>query len=179
MKGFQLSKISIAVIISLVIIAAVPVYIVISATVQSASITCKRCHPDVYATWKSSKEHPVSVSCRQCHAGHPETQTLPPGFLADDTQVTYHCLDCHQEIIEKREVERKLIKVSHRRHYDEGIGCLVCHRNIAHEGPVLQNNRPSKRACYRCHIREIDGSEKDKSCSMCHHIILSTPPAQS
>ena len=29
---------------------------------------------------------------------------------------------------------------------------------------------------YPCHILEIDGSEKDRSGNMCHHIILSTSP---
>jgi hypothetical protein len=75
------------------------------------------------------------------------------------------------------DVKRKLIRVSHRRHFDEGLGCLDCHRYVAHgEGHLPQTNRPPKKACYPCHVLQIDGSAEDSSCRMCHLIILTTPP---
>jgi hypothetical protein len=174
MKGFRISKIDLILIIILVGSAAIPVYTALSNAVQASSFTCARCHPGPYATWKASSEHPVSVSCQQCHAGHPKARSTPPGFLADEAQVDPHCLSCHQEMAEKMEVERRLIKISHRRHTDEGLGCSDCHKNVAHGIPSAEGNRPPKSACYKCHILEIDGSAEDPSCQMCHYIILTT-----
>jgi len=175
MKDPRLVKIGIVIVAALAAVAMVPLYLVMSHTVQSTSITCQRCHPEPYATWKASREHPVSIACRQCHAGHPDARSMPPGFLADDRQVNAHCLSCHRDVTELVDVKRKLIKVSHRRHLDEGLGCLECHRYIAHAGPVYQGNRPPKKACYPCHVLQIDGSSEDAACRMCHHIILTTP----
>lgn len=175
MKRIRLAKTDLISIIILVVAVAIPIYIALSNATQATSFTCKRCHAEPYATWKASTEHPVSIACRECHAGHPEARSTPPGFMADDVQVDPHCLGCHEEMVEKRDVDRKLIKISHRRHLDEGLGCLDCHRYIAHGVPSSQSNRPPKKACYRCHILEIDGGVEDRSCQMCHHIILTTP----
>jgi uncharacterized membrane protein len=180
MKGLRLTKTSWLLLIVLVVAATLVIYFFVQHEVQSASLTCKRCHFELYKTWQASKEHPPSLaSCRQCHGGSPMAASMPPGFSGKNEQVNAHCLVCHLDITEQVQVERKLIKISHRRHIDEGLGCVECHRTVAHAAPVFQSNRPHKEACYRCHIREIDGSEKDRSCNMCHYIILSTPPAQS
>ncbi len=177
MKGLGYRKIGLVVVAALVVIALIPLYLVMSDAVQSGSLTCERCHPEPYASWKSSKEHPASVSCSQCHAGAPHAKSIPPGFLADNRQVDPHCLRCHEEVRQLVDVKRKLIKVSHRRHLDEGLACLDCHRYIAHgNGSISQTNRPPKKACYPCHVLQIDGSSQDTGCRMCHLIILTTPP---
>lgn len=180
MKGFLLSKTYLYILIAICAAATVPAYFLFQHEVQSASLTCKRCHFELHASWQTSKEHPPSLaSCRQCHGGSPMAASIPPGFSGKNEQIDVHCLKCHQEYADKVDVKRKLIKVSHRKHTDEGMGCVECHRTIAHAAASFQSNRPHKEACYRCHIQEIDGSENDRSCNMCHHIILSTQPEPS
>lgn len=175
MKRFGLSRITIIILIALILIATIPLYLVFSDAVQSTSFTCKRCHQELYDQWQRSTQHPPSIaSCEQCHGGKPMAPSIPPGFSGKNEQLNDHCLKCHQDVVEKATVSLKLIKVSHKKHNDEGMGCLECHRSTAHGAPSLQDNRPPKEACYSCHILEIDGSEKDRSCNMCHHIILST-----
>jgi hypothetical protein len=176
MKGPCLSKPFLILIAAIILIAIVPAYLVLSYSVQSNSITCKRCHKEKYEQWKDSKGHPSYVSCSNCHAGGPYAPSIPPGFLADKGHVNAHCLGCHEDMPEKREFTRKQIRISHKKHFDEGVECLDCHRNVAHDDPSTnQNNRPSKSACYSCHILQIDGPSEGASCQMCHKIALTTP----
>lgn len=180
MKRLGRAKIVLIILAALVVVGMVPLYLVVSNGVQTAAPTCARCHSKAYATWRASAHHPAAISCRQCHTRHAEAGAFPPEFSADRPELDPLCLDCHQTVLDNQApLKRKLIKISHRRHLDEGLGCLACHRHTAHAVPGYQTNRPPKQACYRCHALEIDGSVADRSCRMCHYIILTTPSLQS
>ena len=143
-----------------------------SRFVDSHPLSCRSCHPALYSMWEASKVHPKDKSdCTDCHVkGKYQAKPL---YLADQNTVDNQCESCHQDIWEKDTVENvKLIKFSHRKHLNENITCFTCHKNIAHDKESPATNRPRKKVCLNCHIREIEGSLQDEACMMCHYIIL-------
>jgi len=133
---------------------------------------CQTCHPNLYAMWEKSKVHPEDKSdCEDCHVKR--KYQARPLFLSDPETVNNHCESCHEDMLDKIQVEKtKLIKISHKRHANENITCFACHRNVAHDKEIPSTYRPRKKVCLDCHIREIEGSPEDEACMMCHYIIL-------
>ena len=54
-----------------------------------------------------------------------------------------------------------------------GLGCLDCHRNIAHDKAQVETNRPTMRGCFvgECHRKDRN---KD-NCRRCHYQQLTEP----
>jgi len=76
----------------------------------------------------------------------------------------------------------KVIQVNHKLHLvsarDElgqplGLGCLSCHRNIAHDKAQVETNRPTMAGCFtgECHRKDRN---KD-NCRRCHYQQLTEP----
>lgn len=65
-----------------------------------------------------------------------------------------------------------VVRMDHKLHLGEGLGCSDCHSNIVHERRRSGTNRPYKAVCYPCHRREIDGLASSSSCTVCHYVLL-------
>ncbi len=152
-----------------------------------SEVMCASCHSDMDMSGTKDSGHPDAASCWQCHENTVNnmakkygpmdavTNYVPHWFSTDDDMVNENCLRCHQEIQfdDYDDDSPKVIKVSHRKHMGEGLVCTDCHYNVAHNKNGDQGTyRPQKSDCYRCHLRDIEGSARDESCKKCHYIIL-------
>lgn len=153
--------------ILLVVCGGVGYFIHYSATNVSV---CAQCHPELVDLWKNSNGHPAhSTSCFECHSN----QFVPDEYSADDSLTSQRCLDCHEEVLELGyTVKKKVIKINHRIHRQEGLDCIMCHRNAGHEYLSGGTNKPSISECLLCHIREFDGPPKTLKCLNCHDVML-------
>ncbi len=131
---------------------------------------CAQCHPEIVELWKNSKGHPShSASCFACHS----RQFVPAEYSADDPLTSQRCLDCHKDVLKLGYgVKKKIIHYNHRIHRQEGLECIVCHRNAGHEYMSGGTNRPSSRECLPCHLKEFDGPPKKQECLNCHDVML-------
>jgi hypothetical protein len=77
---------------------------------------------------------------------------------------------------------QKVVQVNHKLHLVSardgqgqplGLGCLSCHRNIAHDKAQVETNRPTMAGCFtaECHRRDRN---KD-NCRRCHYQQLTEP----
>jgi len=148
---------------------------------------CLQCHPELIDLWKKSNGHPAdSTSCHECHSPgrkilpsdwnigrHVRNQIAPSEYLADDFLTSQRCLDCHPDVLDLGyEVQKKVIKFTHRYHIDEGMECVDCHRTAGHAYMTRSANRPSIGECRDCHIKEFTGPPKSQKCFSCHDVIL-------
>lgn len=148
---------------------------------------CLECHPELIDLWKESNGHPAdSTSCHECHSPgrkslpsdwnigkHVRNQIAPPEYLADDFLTSQRCLDCHPDVLDLGyEVQKKVIKFTHRYHIDEGMDCVDCHRTAGHTYMTGGSNRPSIDECRDCHIKEFSGPPKSQKCLSCHDVML-------
>lgn len=148
---------------------------------------CAKCHPELVELWKKSEGHPAQkTGCYQCHSQafkipplewnilrQGRDQLVPPEYLADDELTSQRCLDCHQNVLYLGyELKKKIIKLNHRIHNDEGLSCVDCHRGTGHEYLNGGSNRPSASECLGCHHKEFEGPPKSQKCFNCHEVIL-------
>lgn len=143
---------------------------------------CLTCH---YQMWGKdflvdSKIHPPEVRCPECHAVEHSLFLPPKDFDSDPRRVNANCIRCHEEMLEKADVEGfkynvMKIKFPHRFHLQEVEAiCTDCHYNVKHDKHIPQTNRPRMVACFECHDQETT------SCLQCHpkgeHLLLSLLP---
>lgn len=164
-------------------------------TINTTPAQCASCHPEVTAMWEESLSHPAGkVTCYECHAQHAELpdsvnllaylrdKFIPEKYLLEDMRVESRCVECHGYMDTVETEKKKLIKVNHKKHLSEAIwsngvaismGCLDCHRNVAHDKARTATNRPPMSSCFvgGCHAED---SNKDR-CERCHYQMLKEP----
>lgn len=148
---------------------------------------CGTCHPEILKQWKNSTGHPAEkTSCSDCHSeGHRvfpnewnvlrfyRDQIVPPEFFADENLTSSRCLECHEDVLDlNHAVKKKVIKFTHRIHFEESLRCVDCHRNAGHEDKTDGTNRPTISQCLPCHLKEFLGPPKSLKCLNCHDVML-------
>jgi nitrate/TMAO reductase-like tetraheme cytochrome c subunit len=150
-------------------------------------LVCRQCHPEISELWRKSKGHPSDqTKCYECHSRgleftpkdwtaikHARDQFVPPEYLADDELTSQRCLECHKDVLNLGYKDiKKVIRFNHRIHDQEGLDCVDCHRQAAHEYMTGSSNRPSVNECLKCHLREFEGPPKNRKCLNCHEVML-------
>lgn len=179
-------------------------------------IFCSSCHEMGlhYATWRQSSHR--SVACEECHlvpgvvnmvkmklnalrqvrehaTGEVQASAIQ-GHVSDE-----NCKRCHSQT--PALVTYHGLKITHRAHWNMGVGCTYCHARVVH-GPkwlyegVTSGGReerggeprarervktaataakftPTMEVCYRCH----DGKRASNKCSTCHVTLGERKPA--
>lgn len=153
----------------------------------TGELVCRQCHPEISELWRKSNGHPADqTGCYECHSRalefapkgwnvikHARDQFVPPEYLADDELTSQRCLECHGDVLNLGyKVKKRVIKFNHRFHYGEGLDCVDCHRQAAHEYMTGGTNRPSIFECLDCHLREFEGPPKNQKCLNCHDVML-------
>jgi nitrate/TMAO reductase-like tetraheme cytochrome c subunit len=153
----------------------------------TSELVCRQCHPEISELWRESKGHPSDqTKCYECHSRgleftpkdwnaikHARDQFVPPEYLADDTLTSRRCLECHKDVLNLGYKDiKKVIRFNHRIHDGEGLDCVDCHRQAAHEYMTGSSNRPSINECLECHLREFEGPPKNRKCLNCHEVML-------
>jgi hypothetical protein len=163
--------------------------------VNSAPFQCATCHPEFTAMWKRSQGHPAGrVTCHECHSEHQPSpvgpnlavyardRVIPEKYLSTDHRLNARCESCHEKIRTAEKEEKQIIRVNHKVHLapiaqPQGepvrLGCLSCHRNIAHDKAQVETNRPPMAGCFAgsCHQKDRN---KD-NCRRCHYQQLTEP----
>ena len=152
-----------------------------------SSPMCISCHDDMDMVGEYESGHPMAGFCYNCHERTPElieeqdggltkiVQFVPHWFSANDDIMNRNCNRCHTDVLNDiySDDSPKVIKISHKKHIGEGLVCTDCHSNVAHNKSGEEGTyRPQKSDCYRCHLRDIEGSARNESCQECHYIIL-------
>lgn len=156
---------------------------------------CATCHPELTAMWSRSQGHPAAkVTCHECHAEHSQAPAgpnlvayardaaIPEKYLSTDVRVEGRCQGCHPNMAAVDKEKRPVIKLNHKVHLAPltdakgktvKLGCLSCHRNLAHDKARLETNRPRMTGCFagECHRKDRN---KD-SCLRCHYQRLLEP----
>ncbi len=188
----RMTKGGIAGFLAVLALAGLTAFVAGARWVNTSPSQCASCHPELTAMWKRSQAHPADrVSCHGCHAQHgelPESPNvlayvrdtlIPEKYLAADERIEPLCEGCH-EGIRAAETERdKIIKLNHKVHLappadgQAPLGCLDCHRNIAHDKAQVETNRPTMAGCFTgdCHRKDRN---KD-NCRRCHYQHLAEP----
>ena len=148
---------------------------------------CQSCHLEQTELWQLSGAHSTETKCSDCHAPWPRVlptrinvvqqyrdAVVPTNLTVRDERISENCLQCHESVLDGSHTTSESVVLSHRIHFEEGMMCVDCHRNISHDKMAVRTYRPPKRVCYKCHLRDIDvGLQQDQSCMNCHRIILS------
>ncbi len=144
-----------------------PLFWFVHYTSSSPSI-CQECHSDMALLWRGSKAHPPSIHCVECH------RSGSPTMNADREVINATCIGCHRDILDQVSDAKptKPIRMSHRYHLEEGLGCTDCHINLTHDRDRPGTNRPLKARCFTCHMREMGWGGWRGTCFRCHYIDL-------
>ncbi len=193
----RLSKGGVAGLIAVLAVAGLGLFVWVARTVNTAPAQCATCHPQLTAMWERSSGHPADrATCYQCHAQHAELpespnaagfvrdQWIPEKYMASDDRIEGRCSGCHADIRTASEERKKVIRINHKVHLTGtdargrplDLGCLDCHRNIAHDKAQIETNRPRMSGCFvgECHRKD---RTKD-NCRRCHYQQLTDPEQQ-
>ncbi len=190
----QMTRGGIAGLIAVLVLAGVVGFFLTARYLNTTPAQCATCHPVLTAMWERSQGHPADrVTCYECHAQHAELpgspnmfgfvrdQIIPEKYLSTDERVEARCQGCHEMRAAETEV-KKIIRVNHKVHLVTGVdlqgqplemGCLDCHRNIAHDKAQIETYRPRMAGCFLgdCHRKDRN---KD-NCRRCHYQHLTEP----
>jgi hypothetical protein len=141
------------------------------------ALLCGRCHEmqAAYSTWRVSSHK--DLPCERCHGrhslGYMLRSKLAHGRPAPEKAgvVQERCRACHTETREM--VVYHSLKITHRQHWDLGVGCLFCHNEVVHGPRAAYKNTPKMATCYKCH----DGKKASNACSTCHATLGERKPA--
>jgi hypothetical protein len=117
-----------------------------------AEAACRACHEiDRTQPTKVPTAGGPAVRCDACHVAADGAGWMPParGKLAEPPRV---------------QLARPNIKFNHRMHAARGIGCELCHANVAQEGLATRADLPRMALCLGCH----DGKQATSRCGACH-----------
>lgn len=66
----------------------------------------------------------------------------------------------------------------HKSHYAAGIGCVECHRNVAHSGDF--QTKTKMKTCFQCHDKKRPGKmPENENCSGCHRKMDRVAPTEA
>ncbi len=183
--------------LAVVVLVGLGLFVAGARWVNTSPNRCATCHPVLTELWRESQGHPADrVTCYQCHARHAELpesanafgyvrdRLIPEGYAAFEERVEARCEGCHTDIRSKTEENRKLIRINHKVHLAKtdpqgnplDLGCLDCHRSIAHDKAEVPTWRPRMYGCFTgdCHRKDRN---KD-NCRRCHYQHLAEPGAE-
>jgi hypothetical protein len=119
-----------------------------------AEAACRACHEiDRAQPAKAVAPGAPAARCDACHvseSGEPGVGWMPRG-------ATY------QEPPRVR-LARPNLKFNHRLHVARGVGCELCHANVAMQGLATRADLPRMSLCLGCH----DGKQATSRCGACH-----------
>ena len=162
---------------------------------NTAPTECATCHPELTAMWKRSHGHPADrVTCHECHAEHQKAPVgpnlaayardrfIPEKYLSTDERLERRCESCHRDMRTADKEKKQIIKLNHKVHLaplkdaqgkESRLGCVACHRNVAHDKAEVETNRPRMAGCFmgECHRKDRN---KD-NCLRCHYQQLVEP----
>ncbi|MDB4980277.1 MAG: cytochrome c family protein [Myxococcales bacterium] len=137
------------------------------------SVKCETCHVSA-STSTSAADNliPAEAACRQCHEIDRARPTLvPAGGPAA------RCDACHVgdtagwmprgatfSTPPRVELARPNLKFNHRLHVSRGVGCELCHGNVATKAFATRDDLPKMALCLGCH----DGKQATSRCAACH-----------
>ena len=59
------------------------------------------------------------------------------------------------------------LKITHKKHWEMGVGCTFCHSRVVHGQNASTKNTPSMETCFKCH----DGKKVPNTCGLCHETL--------
>ncbi len=192
----RMSRGGVAGFLAVVALGGVAVFLWGARVINSTPSQCATCHPVLTEMWRGSQGHPADrVTCYQCHARHVELpaspnllgyvrdRIIPEKYAASDDRIESRCEGCHSGIRSATEERRKVVRINHKVHLSGkdaqgkplNLGCLDCHRSIAHDKAEVPTNRPRMYGCFTgdCHRKDRN---KD-NCTRCHYQRLVEPGA--
>jgi hypothetical protein len=139
-------------------------------------VTCDVCHATApTSTSAADNLIPAEAACRGCH----EIDRTQPTKVPPDGGPATRCDACHVAADgggwmppgrgkpsdpPRVLLARPNIKFNHRMHASRGIGCELCHANVATEGFATRADLPLMGLCLGCH----DGKQATSRCGACH-----------
>jgi cytochrome c nitrite reductase small subunit len=156
--------------------------------VTNRSVYCFRCHDMklYYQTWRVSSHK--RIKCVECHAmpgvgdtirsrislarlvekhTNSDAQACPIKGQVPDA----NCKKCHSSTHDV--VVYHGLKITHKNHWDMGIGCTFCHSRVVHGPNAATKNTPTMATCFKCH----DGNKASNNCGTCHETLGLRRPA--
>jgi hypothetical protein len=142
-------------------------------------VRCDTCHVTAPTSMSASDNLiPVEAACRQCH----EIDRARPDKSVPAGSPAARCDTCHISLVPEtgieagwmptakmREPERVRladpnIKFNHKLHVGRGIGCELCHSQVAGKTLATRDDLPRMPLCLGCH----DGKQATNRCGACH-----------
>ncbi|MHB1189519.1 MAG: NapC/NirT family cytochrome c [Armatimonadota bacterium] len=146
------------------------------------SVFCSSCHEMAvhYSTWKVSSHK--NVECEECHITPGMVNMVKAKFSAmrqvyrhvtDDvkpSEIKGHvpdenCKKCHAST--RDTVVYHGLKITHKKHWNMGIGCTKCHDRVVHGPNAATINAPRMGTCFECH----NGKKVSNNCTLCHETL--------
>jgi hypothetical protein len=137
---------------------------------------CETCHTAAaFSTSAADNLVPGEAACRTCH----EIDRTQPAKIVPPGAAAARCDACHvsekgggwmpparTRLAEPPRVQlaRPNLKFNHRLHAVRGIGCELCHANVAMGGLATRDDLPRMALCLGCH----DGKQATSRCGACH-----------
>jgi len=180
---------------AVVLAAGVALFVLGARWVNTSPQQCATCHPELTAMWQRSQGHPEEkATCHDCHSEHAQApvrpnlaayardELIPEKYLSTDARLQSRCEGCHKDMRQADKEKKQLIRLNHKVHLapildPQGrqiqLGCLSCHRTIAHDKALVETNRPRMTGCFAgsCHQKDRN---KD-NCRRCHYQQLVEP----
>ena len=138
---------------------------------------CETCHVAAPTSTSANDDLiPAEAACRSCH----EIDRAQPAKAVPAGSPAARCDACH--LAEGRpdaagwmpspghaeppraRLPNPNLKFNHRLHVGRGVGCELCHGNVAMEGLATRLDLPKMSLCLGCH----DGKQSTNRCSACH-----------
>jgi hypothetical protein len=138
-------------------------------------VKCDACHVSApTSTSAADNLIPAEAACRQCH----EIDRARPTKVPTDGPAA-RCDACH--VVDgggagwlprgatfatppRVELAPPNLKFNHRLHVSRGVGCELCHANVATKGFATRDDLPKMALCLGCH----DGKQATSRCGACH-----------
>lgn len=150
--------------------------------VTNRSVFCVSCHEMrvQYDRWRVSSHK--NVPCEECHImpgvgnmvrakasalrlvykhvkGNIDREAIE-GHVSDA-----NCKKCHAQTNDV--IVYHGLKITHKKHWDMGIGCTFCHDNVVHGPNAATKNTPRMDKCFECH----NGKRVSNTCGLCHETL--------
>jgi c(7)-type cytochrome triheme protein len=145
-------------------------------------VDCATCHAAApTSTAAADVLIPAEAACRQCH----EIDRAQPAKVTPAGSPAARCDACHVvapagngdgapagwmprgatfSTPPRVELARPNLKFNHRLHVSRGLGCALCHANVAGEAQATRADLPKMSLCLGCH----DGKQATSRCGACH-----------
>ncbi|HJL20288.1 MAG TPA: cytochrome c3 family protein [Sandaracinaceae bacterium LLY-WYZ-13_1] len=132
-------------------------------------LRCVRCHLGAGVSDRASDSLiPDEARCLPCHEDR---------IARDEPSTEERCGYCHVGFDEDRpryvpasDFPTARLHFSHRRHVDDGMRCLTCHRGVGSTRIADRRHLPRMRQCFECHGPPGFAAEASapSSCETCH-----------